>query len=202
MNPCLLRTIVVESPVKKKYRYPESILGLSIYMSRDKWQCKKEKKLWKSSSKKSNWTFPWLILGLVIWHLSYVILYWWDLISEIVIFLPSVLIKFLFIHHLGNHSRQKRECWEMRSQISFLQSEENIMTLPCICVCVHVCDCVCAWTDKIRRTNVLRLCLFLCLIILDVLHRQTLLGGDSAVSPPRNGHNHTSFKDDVETSTL
>lgn len=41
--------------------------------------------------------------------------------------------------------------------------------------------------------------LFLCLIVLDVLHRQLLLGGDSAVSPPCNGHNHTPSKDKVET---
>lgn len=41
--------------------------------------------------------------------------------------------------------------------------------------------------------------LFLCPIVLDVLHRQLLLGGDSAVSPPCNGHNHTPSKDEVET---
>lgn len=41
--------------------------------------------------------------------------------------------------------------------------------------------------------------MFLCPIVLDVLHRQLLLGGDSAVSPPCNGHNYTPFKDEVET---
>lgn len=64
------------------------------------------------------------------------------------------------IQHLGN-VRQKRACWEMRTQISFLQPEEKIIvTLPyirvCVCVrvlaCMHVC--VRTWTDKIRRTNV------------------------------------------------
>lgn len=143
----MLRTIVVESPVKKKKKSTDNPKVFWDYQfTCDKWQCNKEKKLWKSSSKKSNWTFPWLIPGLVIWHLSYVILYWWDLISEIVIFLPSVLIKFLFIHHLGNHSRQKRECWEMRSQISFLvwgkYCDTSMHMCVRVCMCVWLCVCM------------------------------------------------------------
>ena len=70
------------------------------------------------------------------------------------------------------------------------------MTLLCIRMCMHACV-----HGHIRLgKQMCCLCLFLCLIILDVAQAE-LLGGDSAVSLTRNGHNHTSSKADVEMST-